>query len=855
MVDCRGRNCLLAGLVLVGLLMSWEQSKRGGAEQVVLVHRRSPLGPVSDGGSPLAAPSPAPTTAAATRARLRSVPEPAARALLRTPPLAAEPPAWVEDHEPRTRALLRLFALLPADTSRGLGGVPAVGSLGGCPANCSGHGQCHAQRGGVAAAWAARCVCAPGWNGTACEVRDPSPCNTPQGGRVLSRCAGACDADVNKCLCGEGSRYPLRPMAWCYYDGVERDMAWQTPTWSGFAHGPKASFWGGTAAARGSSGGAQPWCDARPGERTRVQCKCYDGQRDDRLCEPVSAASTEAMFCLNQCRGRGECRAGFCRCFAPFYGADCSLSAAGGATLAAPAAPPSSLPPSRASKAGGGVDDGSGRPAAPLRPRIYVYELPGEFNTFLLARRHNTDACVLREYARVRGAGGGDAGTAREWSPTLYGAEVALHEELLASAHRTSDPAEADYFYVPSYGGCFISEFNKPYPKHWLCDGCHTGRPADLASLRSLRWHEALLRHLRTAYPYWNRSGGADHLWPFTHDEGACYAPAALRNATLLVHWGRTTPSPNGSSEYHLWRVKPWGREMYGWRRCYDPCKDVVLPSWRRPEDLRSSPYLHPHLASGGRPNLFYFNGALGRTDQLRNYSFGLRQQLFALYGGAAHAARGVVVTDVKTPRYGEMLSASKFCGVLPGWGWSGRMEDAVLHGCVPVILQDGIHTPWEGTLETAAYALRVPRAQMGSLLETLRAVSPARLAAMQAALARVWPRFAYLGLVVREHTRPRAAGVGGGGGGGPPVAQLEPLVARDATATLLQALRVRLLRRTARAARAASGGGGGADEIDAALSAAAGCEVTAGGGEVSVEDGDEPERGFENRVIFGWTV
>jgi len=81
---------------------------------------------------------------------------------------------------------------------------------------------------------------------------------------------------------------------------------------------------------------------------------------------------------------------------------------------------------------------------------------------------------------------------------------------------------------------------------------------------------------VRGAYPYWNRSGGSDHLWPFTHDEGACYAPEALRRATLLVHWGRTQRHPNGSSEYHLWRVKPWATHMYGWQRCYDPCKDLV---------------------------------------------------------------------------------------------------------------------------------------------------------------------------------------------------------------------------------------------------------------------------------------
>ena len=64
--------------------------------------------------------------------------------------------------------------------------VPGIDALGGCPGNCSGHGQCQSQRGSTGA-WTTRCACAPGWNGTACEVRDASPCNTPHGGRVLSR--------------------------------------------------------------------------------------------------------------------------------------------------------------------------------------------------------------------------------------------------------------------------------------------------------------------------------------------------------------------------------------------------------------------------------------------------------------------------------------------------------------------------------------------------------------------------------------------------------------------------------------------------------------------------------------------
>ena len=215
------------------------------------------------------------------------------------------------------------------------------------------------------------------------------------------------------------------------------------------------------------------------------------------------------------------------------------------------------------------------------------------------------------------------------------------------------------------------------------------------------------------------------------------------------------------------------------------------------------------------------------------------------------NAWQGVTVTHVKTPKYGQMLFSSKLCGVLPGWGWSGRMEDAVLHGCVPVILQDGIHAPWETVLGLQSYALRVPRHRMGSLLEILEAVPPQKLAAMQVALRRAWPRFSYLGLVVRDHSRRRSGGAHSPTAAGPPVAKLAPLVSRDATATLLQALHVRMLRREA---RAAGGGGGGHD--DSTLRAAAGCELTAGGGEASVDPIDnEPEPDFEGRNINGWVV
>ena len=162
-------------------------------------------------------------------------------------------------------------------------------------------------------------------------------------------------------------------MAMCVYDGVEKDMPWQSPRWANFARGPRSAFWSARPQA------AQAWCDAEPGRgRTAVRCHCYAGERSSRLCEPVSPNTLSATFCLNQCSHRGDCLGGHCRCARGFHGADCSVANSGGLKPAA------SIPAASA-------------PESAPRPRIYVYELPGEFNSFLLSRRQNGDSCALRE--------------------------------------------------------------------------------------------------------------------------------------------------------------------------------------------------------------------------------------------------------------------------------------------------------------------------------------------------------------------------------------------------------------------------------------------------------------------------
>lgn len=61
---------------------------------------------------------------------------------------------------------------------------------------------------------------------------------------------------------------------------------------------------------------------------------------------------------------------------------------------------------------------------------------------------------ISRESCTYRIFVGPDNSTA--FSPWTYAIETAFHEMLLQSPHRTLDPDEADFFYVPVYTSCFM---------------------------------------------------------------------------------------------------------------------------------------------------------------------------------------------------------------------------------------------------------------------------------------------------------------------------------------------------------------------------------------------------------------
>uniref|UniRef100_A0A1D1XXU1 Putative glucuronoxylan glucuronosyltransferase F8H n=1 Tax=Anthurium amnicola TaxID=1678845 RepID=A0A1D1XXU1_9ARAE len=142
---------------------------------------------------------------------------------------------------------------------------------------------------------------------------------------------------------------------------------------------------------------------------------------------------------------------------------------------------------------GGGVPD-------PMSLRIYVYDLPSRYNRDWLANPR----CATH----------------------LFAAEVALHRVLLDSPVRTRDPHDADFFFVPVYVSCNFSTPNG-FPSLGHARGLLSSA-VDLVSAR---------------YPFWNRSGGADHVFVASHDYGACFH-AMVRLGRHLPQTPNPRPSP-----------------------------------------------------------------------------------------------------------------------------------------------------------------------------------------------------------------------------------------------------------------------------------------------------------------------
>ncbi|XP_020526336.1 uncharacterized protein LOC18439978 isoform X2 [Amborella trichopoda] len=607
-----------------------------------------------------------------------------------------------------------------------------------CNNDCNGQGICNQDLG--------HCRCFHGYAGEDCSERLHMNCNLPNssefpyGPWIVSSCSAYCDTTRAMCFCGEGTKYPNRPVAEACGFRVT------LPTTPG---GPKIVDWTKADLENifTSNSSKAGWCNVDPDDaykkkvRYKEECDCkYDGLWG-QFCEIPSLCS-----CINQCSGHGHCRGGFCQCHSGWYGIDCSVPSISSSAKEWP----HWLRPATVTIPDNGGSVNLVAAVKKKRPLIYVYDLPAEFNSHLLEGRHYKFECVNRIYGEKNET---------LWTDQLYGAQMALYESILASPYRTTNGEEADYYYVPVLDSCLITRAD---------DAPHLGMQ-DFGGFRSflnLDYYKRAYEHIREQYPYWNRSAGRDHIWFFSWDEGACSAPNEIWSSMMLVHWGNTNSKHNYSTTAYF--ADNWDHipiERRGSHPCFVPEKDLVLPAWKMPDPfaLKSKLWARP---LGERKTLFYFNGNLGPaypdSRPENTYSMGTRQKLAAEFGstpnkagklGEQHAS-DVIVSPLRSDNYHGDLASSIFCGVLPGDGWSGRMEDSVLQGCIPVIIQDGIFLPYENMLNLDSFAVRIHENDIPNMVNILRAINETERELKLANVQNIWQRFLYRDSVMLEANR-----------------------------------------------------------------------------------------------------
>ena len=635
------------------------------------------------------------------------------------------------------------------------------------------------------------CRCTAGWAGHSCEIRDGRPCNsdpTLKRGKLntLSICPGNCDDDRGMCYCSNlrykqrpipaqarfavhsSSRlpdgrpaYPVRSpngtwvMANVYFeaDTQSRSYGWRdVEGWSMeslYGHIPGNPTSPGQ---RRHSPSTIPLCSPKVPSFANFPwvLPCPDA-RSGKLCE-----DPKLSFCLRNCSGHGWCDSGFCWCDEGWFGIDCSRGVQG--NLADSLQSTQHIP----------------SPSSTSKLRIYVYDMPSEFTTRNLQWMGSPGWLARLINNRNESHFG---------KGSLYSMEILLHEWLLDSSLRTNIAEEAHLFYVPIYlSSLFISSVSGfaglPYY------GSETNEPRTRSHQGTLLMLRAL-QYIRSEYPWWNMSRGTNHVWLMLHDEGPCFCPLEIRSSILLTHYGYYASSPQAWGTYdddNFLRFKGFYENYIGTRshrpRCFKRGKDLVIPPWKHSSFWGPAFRKTSQQLLVPREGLVYFAGDLG-FNRISGYSHDLRQLAFALFCDPNKTIKKActpvaydrkcdcecrydmpqncslwkpgVNLKVHTNEYSKELMSHTFCLAFPGDGWSSRVLDAVIHGCIPVIVQDDAEMFFEGAftdaglgLDYANFSIRIPEAELPSLLDVLGNISQDRVMDLRKAALSVRDYFIY---------------------------------------------------------------------------------------------------------------
>ncbi|KAL9274399.1 putative arabinosyltransferase ARAD1 [Drosera capensis] len=343
---------------------------------------------------------------------------------------------------------------------------------------------------------------------------------------------------------------------------------------------------------------------------------------------------------------------------------------------------------------GGGV-----WPGGSMTVRVYVYEMPAKFTYDLLWLFRNT----YKETDNLTSNGSPVHRLIEQHSVDywLWADLIAPESErLLRNVVRVRRQEEADLFYIP-----FFTTISFFLLERQQCKALYR---------EALKWV--------TDQPAWKRSEGRDHVLPVHHPWSFKSVRRYVKNAIWLL------PDMDSTGNWY----KPGQVYLE---------KDIILPYVPNVDFCDAKCLLE---SKSKRTTLLFFRGRLKR-----NAGGKIRSKLVTLLSGID----GVILEEGSAGEAGKAaaqngMRKSIFClspaGDTPS---SARLFDAVVSGCIPVIVSDELEPPFEGIIDYRKMALFVSSSdalQQGWLLSHLGSIAPSQIEEKQYYLEKYSKHFLY---------------------------------------------------------------------------------------------------------------